>query len=74
MYSYILRANGHKALAIKSDLTCLSLRDLIRRQSKPVHPDSHDRVWRWGTVEFVNPEVMLPSQFTETLPALIGII
>jgi len=73
MFSYIIRANGGKALAVHSDLMLQELRDLVRKQSKKVHPEGTDTIWMSGTREFINPEVMLVNDFANFAPTLIGI-
>ena len=73
MFKYIVTGSKHKAMAIHSDLLLLDLQDLIRSQSRPIHEESGDRVWSWGAIDFVNPQVMMVSDFADYIPALIGV-
>lgn len=73
MYKYIIIGNTYKALAVHSDMLLNEIQDYVRSRSKKISDDSYDMIFRWGMVEFVNPKVMLPSQFIDTCPALIGI-
>lgn len=73
MYKYVIVGNGYKAMAIHSDMLWNELQDYVRFHSKKIHKDSHDTVFSWGVIDFVNPKVMLLSEFGDTMPALIGI-
>jgi hypothetical protein len=72
MYKYVITGNGYKALSVHSDMNILEIQDYIRSHSKKIHEDSHDTVFSWAFVDFVNPRVMLVSDFVDFLPALIG--
>ncbi len=73
MFSYVISGNGCKAIAVRSELGLFELQDLIRVQSRAVHPESHERVWSWGVIDFVNPVVHTVSDFANFGPALIGV-
>ena len=73
MFRYVISANGLKALPVHSELTLLEFQQLVREQSKPLHPESTDRVWRWGVIEFVNPVVHTLEDYGSHMPALIGV-
>lgn len=72
-FTYVITGNGMKAMPVASELNLLELQELVRRQSKPIHPESTERVWSWGVVEFVNPQVHTLSDFGQRGPALIGV-
>jgi hypothetical protein len=72
MYNYILVGNNSMAVAIKSELLLLELQDLVRSRSKKVHPKSYESVFRLGVIEFINPEVMLPSDFCNRFPYILS--
>ena len=71
MYRYVITGNGLKALPVHSELGFFEMESLVRAQSKPLHPDSTDTVWRWGIDEFVNPKVRMLDDFINTGPALM---
>ena len=73
MYKYVIVGNGLKAMPIHSDMLLPEIQDYVRNRSKKIHEDSHDTVFSWGTIDFVNPKVMMVSEFADILPALIGL-
>lgn len=73
MFKYIIKGDHRKALAVHSGMNWLEFTDYVRKRSVKLHPDGSDRVFRWGGVELVNPEVMSMSDYIDFLPALIGI-
>jgi hypothetical protein len=73
MQRYIICANGNKAIAVHSDLNWMEFTDYVRENSKPIHEDGTDRLFKIGMMEFVNPEVMSPNDFGNYCPYLIGI-
>ena len=71
MFRYILRANGSMAVAIRSEMNYLEFAEYIRSNSSRLHKHSNDRIFRLGTQEFINPEVMSPNDFAEFCPYII---
>jgi hypothetical protein len=72
-YTYILRADGYKAMPIRSSLNYNDMKEYIRVHSKKVHPEGRDVVFRWGAINFFNPVVMTVNDFSNRLPALIAV-
>lgn len=72
-FTYVLVANGGKAFAIKSDYNWLEMDEYLHRHCKPLHPDSTDRVFKWGITDYINPKIMSLNDFGNYCPALIGI-
>jgi hypothetical protein len=72
-WKYILTGQGMKAMAVHSSLNLLELQDFVRERSVRIHPDSLDRVFRWGSIEFVNPKVFTRDSYVDYLPALIEV-
>jgi hypothetical protein len=72
-YHYVIRGDGMMTLPVHSDLNWIEFEELIRRQTKKLHPKGYDTVWRWGVIEFINPKVMSVDGFMAFCPALIGL-
>jgi hypothetical protein len=72
-YRYIIKGEGTMAMPVQSDLDWMEFKDHIQRQTKKLHPKSHDTVWCWGTTEFINPKVMSVDDFANFCPAIIGV-
>ena len=70
MFKYIIKANGHKAIAVKSDLNYNEFNDEIRKMTKKIHKDGDDVVWNFMGVELVNPKVMTANDFADYMPFL----
>jgi len=72
-WKYILCGQGMKAMAVHSSLRILEFKDYVREHSTEIHRDSHDRVFRWGSQEFINPKVFTRDSYVDYLPALIEV-
>ena len=70
-FRYIIRAEGSKALAVRSSMQLHEMQEYIRLQSTKTHPEGNDTVFHWGCAAFVNPVVMLVDDFANWCPALI---
>lgn len=70
-FRYIIKGAGYMALPVKSELNLDEFTELIMMQSKKLHPKGTDWIWKWGTIEFVNPQVFTPDDFCEYGCALI---
>ena len=71
-FIYVLVGNGYMAMPVKSSLSYLKMKDHIRTNSRKIHKNSHETVFSWGTIDFVNPEIMMVSDFAQRSPALIA--
>ena len=63
MFRYIITGNGMKALAVKSDLNFTDFQELIKRQSRKSHPEGQERIWSYGMIDFVDPQVHTLDSF-----------
>lgn len=70
MFKYIITGDGYMALPVKSDMNWLQFRDYIREQSYP-RKKREMPCFKWGVIEFVNPQVMSVNDFSEHGCALI---
>ena len=64
MFKYIIRADGYMAIGVKTEMNWLEFRDYVREQSRPRNKREMP-CFMVGCVEFVNPEVMSVSDFSE---------
>ena len=74
IFKYVITGDGMMALAVHSELNYNEFVELIRSQTKKIHPKGRDTIYRWGVIEFINPKVMIASDFVDYLPALIGMV
>lgn len=62
-YRYILTGAGYMAMPVASDLNYGEMIELIKKTSKKIHPKGTDTIFKWGTAEFVNPQVKMVDDF-----------
>lgn len=74
MYKYIIKADNNKALAVTSELPYMEFKDYFRSMHvKKIHPDGSDTIFVYGVgQEFINPRVMLPTDFANFGPVILG--
>lgn len=72
-FRYVITGKGMMALAVHSDLNWIEFEDCIKRQTNKIHPKGADTIWRWGTIEFINPQIKTADSFLDFCPALIGV-
>jgi hypothetical protein len=72
VFKYIIAGDGYRALAVHSEMNMIELQNYVRRASHRLHSDGHDLVFRWGTLDLVNPRVMMYGDFVDTSPAIIN--
>ena len=73
MFKYIIKGDGYKALSVHTDMTYNEFLEYVRIKSVKIHIDGTDKIFRWGTLELINPKVMSLYDFSNYVPALIGI-
>ena len=73
MEKYILTGNRCKAIAIRSSLNCMEIKDYVRENSHKLHPEGDDVVFKVGMIEFINPQVMSPGDFADFCPHFIAV-
>lgn len=71
-YKYIIKGDGMMALPVHSDLNWMEFIDYFYKEVKKIHPKGRDTIWTWGTIEFINPKVVLIDNFMDRGAALIG--
>lgn len=71
MFTYIITGDGNMAMPVKSDLNYIEFRERMKKQFVKIHPKGRDTIWKWGVLEFINPEVWMPSDYANHLPALL---
>lgn len=70
MFKYIIKADYRIGIAVHSDLNYNEFKDYIRMISVRDHNNTCITV---GTNVYYNPVVMLPNDFADFCPYLIGI-
>jgi len=71
MFTYVIKGEGMMALPVKSDLNWNEFKFLIKSRTRKLHPKAHDLVFKWGIIEFINPQVMTLKDFGSYCPALM---
>ena len=71
MFSYVISGNRYKAVVVRSALNWIEFRDWFRLQTKAVHEDSSERLWKGPYGDIVNPKVTTVRDFVGTLPAIL---
>jgi hypothetical protein len=70
-WRYIITGEGCMALPVHTKMPWSDFREYVRKMSVP-KGKACKRVFRWGTLEFVEPVVHCVSDYVESSPALIG--
>lgn len=65
--TFILVGNNCRAIVIETDLTIIKAKELISKESKLLHPDGNDVIFKLGTrgIEFINPKLMTFAEFAK---------
>ena len=70
-YKYIITGEGSIAKVFHSDLDCIEFEKYFKANTKKFHPKGHDKIFRWGSLEFINPRLMCVSDFVDFGPAIV---
>jgi hypothetical protein len=71
LYTYIIVGDGLMAHPFKSDLNWFEFVEYIKDHSVKTHPKGQDTVWCWGTIEFMNPRVMMLNDFANYMAGIL---
>lgn len=71
MFRYILTGDGMMSVPIHSEMNWLEMDEHMRKHTKKLHPKGQDRVYRLGTIEFINPHMKSVEDFMNFLPHML---